>query len=557
MDSDFDHDGLYFIPLGGSEQFGVNLNVYAYDDTLIAVDLGLGFADERHPGIDLLLPDPAFLEDRREALRGLIITHAHEDHVGAVAHLWPRLRCPVYCSRFTAAVLHNKLLEAGISREVPVHIVEPGQSVKLGAFRATFIHVAHSIPNACAVLLESPAGTILHSGDWNLDEAPVIGAPTDREALEAAGKNGVLAYVGDSTNAGVPGRAGSEREVEAGLSRLFSGIEGGRIAVTVFASNIQRIRSICKAAESVGRSVALVGRSLHTMVGAARECGYLDDVPDFLIEEDLDTIPADHQVLIVTGSQGEYRAALARIARGEHRVRLSRGDTVIYSSRAIPGNEKEINAVKNTLSAGGVKVIAPGDTDHVIHVSGHPCRDEVADMFRWVRPRIVVPVHGEHAQLSAHAALAKECQVQEVVLPNNGSVVRLAPGPAEIVDHVPTALIAVCQNRLLPSDHKSIAARRKLQFTGAAHVTVALDAKGRLKGRPQVSTLGLIDPENPDEAHFEADLVREVEDILDDMTPDERTDPDFVHEEIRIGTRRFCQHVLGIKPNASVHVVGV
>lgn len=538
-------DELCFIPLGGSEQFGINLNCYAYKDRLLVVDCGIGFADERFPGIDLLLPDPAFLEENKDALEGIVITHAHEDHVGALVHIWPRLRCPVYCSPFTAAILNHKLQEAGLIRDVNVQIVRPGKAFKmLGPFRVGVVHVAHSIPDTRSLIIETDLGRIVHSGDWNLDPAPVLGKPTDEEAFIRAGEEGVLAYVGDSTNSAVPGRAGSESDVEKGLEEVFAECKG-RIAVTMFASNIGRMRSVALAAQASGRSVALAGRSLHTMAGAARSCGYLEGLPEFLDIGDTKDIPAGNLVIIVTGSQGEARAALARIAKGEFRdVQLDRGDTVIFSARPIPGNEKDINTVKNNLVAGGIKIITPDDTKHRIHVSGHPCRDEIIDMYNWLKPRIVIPVHGERVQLEAHADLARECQIKHVIVPVNGAVIRLAPGVPETVDHVETAVLAIDQNRLIPVDHQSIAARRKLQFTGAAHVTLVVDARGNLMRDPQVTTEGLCDPGEDD---FEERVVNEIDEILEDLTWEERADDKFLTEEIRIGVRRFCAHILGIK----------
>lgn len=367
----FQDNELYFVPLGGSEQFGVNLNLYVSGGEFLLIDCGLGFADERFPGIDLLLPDPAFLEANQDKIKGLIITHAHEDHIGAVAYLWPRLGCPIYCTAFTASVLRKKLEERGL-RGVPVHVVKPRKSEDIGDFAVEFVPVSHSIPDSCSVMIRTDQGNILHSGDWNLDPHPVVGQATDGKVFSALGKEKILAYIGDSTNAEVQGRSGSEEEVARGLAQEFKHHKG-RIAVTIFSSNIGRIISVARAAQENGRKVAIVGRSLHRMIASARECGYLKGIADFIDEEEINTMPRNECVFVVTGSQGEYRAALARIARGEYNgIRLEKGDTVIFSSRAIPGNEREISAVKNNLSAGGVGVVTPRDTKHVIHVSGHP-----------------------------------------------------------------------------------------------------------------------------------------------------------------------------------------
>ncbi len=552
----FDKEGLYFIPMGGSEQFGANLNVYVSQGKLLAVDCGIGFADEQFPGIDILLPDPSLLEDNMENLEALIITHAHEDHVGAAALLWNRLRCPIYCTAFTAAILQRKLEEEKRTH-VEVNIVQPMDQFDVGPFHVQFVPVAHSIPDTCSLIIETKEGRVVHSGDWNLDPHPVAGYETDPGPFKAAGKKGVLAYIGDSTNAQVKGRAGSESEAAKGLAAEFKECEG-RIIVTCFSSNIGRITSIARAAKEAGRDVGVVGRSLHRMIGAARQCGYMDDVPEFVPEEDLGLLPHDKAVIIATGSQGEYRAALAKMSRGDHQsVTLGKGDTVIFSARAIPGNEKSINTIKDNLSAAGVQIVTPRDTKNVIHVSGHPCRDEMADMYQWVKPKVAVPVHGGHMQLQAHADLARSCQIQNVIVPKNGSVIRLAPGKAEIVDHIETGLLAVERKRIIDSSHNSISTRRKLQYTGAVHVTVVLDARGEMMAEPRCDTVGLIDHKDAAEQQFEKNMHEEIEDLLEDMTREERMDDHFVSEELRIGMRRFVYHFLGIKPKTTVHMVRI
>ena len=557
QDIGLDPKQIYFIPLGGSEQFGVNFNLYAHDGKWLAVDCGMGFADEKFPGIDIVLPDPSFIEPYKNDLSALVITHAHEDHIGAVAHLWPRLKCPIYCTEFTASVLKRKLDEVTASREAIINILQGGESVNVGPFKLEFIQVSHSIPDTAALLIETKAGRVLHSGDWNLDPTPVLGTPTDEDALKRAGAKGILAYIGDSTNAEVPGRTGSEIEVEKGLAKLFAECKG-RIGITIFASNIARVQSIVKAAKATDRRVALVGRSLHSMVGSAVDCGYLRDIPDFISDEEIGYLPEEKQVMIVTGSQGEARAALARIARGDHQdIVFGRGDTVIFSSRAIPGNEKEINTVRNNLSAAGVQVITPNDTMHTIHVSGHPCRDEIIDMINWVKPKVVVPVHGERIMLEAQAELARQCQVPHVIVPNNGSVICLGPATPEVIDHVETGLLAVEKTRIIDSNHASITERRKLQFSGTVHVTLVINARGDLIADPQVSTVGLIDEERLEEKKILRDLLGEIEDTLADMEREDLMDDHAVHEEVRIGVRRYIQVVLGMKPKTTVHVVRV
>ena len=546
------NEGLHFIPLGGSEQFGVNLNVYTCDGDLLAVDCGIGFANEYHPGIDLLLPDPGFIEDNQKNLKALIITHAHEDHVGAVAYLYSRFNCPIYTTPVTAVVLEAKLKEANV-KNAQINVCQPLDWIKAGKFRVQFIPVSHSIPDTSSLLIETSYGQVLHSGDWNLDPAPVIGYATDSAPFKAAGDEGVLAYIGDSTNSEVPGRSGSESVIEGGLEREFRKCKG-RAAVTIFSSNIGRVISIARAAQKCGREVGVVGRSLHNMIDAAVRCGYLGDIPEFLSEDDIYDYPPDKLVLLVTGSQGEPRSALAKIARGEFRdVELTVGDTVIFSARPIPGNESAINVVKNNLIAGGVRVVTPSDTDSQIHVSGHPCRDEISDMLSWVRPKLVIPVHGERMQLDAQAKFAQSKNIPAIV-PNNGSVIKIAPGIQEVVDHIETGLLAVDQKRIISANHGSISERRKLQYSGVIHVSIAVNEQGKVMGKPKIDTVGLFDES---EERFIKDLHNEIKELLDDMTWEERVNDHFLGEELRIGLRRFVDHLLGIKPKTTVHVIRV
>jgi len=557
-DQNFNPKSLYFIPLGGSEQFGVNLNVYGHADEWLAVDCGIGFAGHRFPGIDILLPDPTFIADRADKLAGLVITHAHEDHIGAVAHLWARFKCPIYCSEFTAVILRLKMNDIPGNLGAKIIVVKPNDTVQIGAFKCEFIHVAHSIPNALAMVIETSVGRILHSGDWNMDPQPIIGEVTDEAAFRAAGDKGILAYIGDSTNAEVQGRAGSETDVEQGLEKVFREIKG-RIAITLFASNIGRVASICKAAKAQKRKVVLMGRSLHRMTGAAIECGYLRDIPEFVDDRAMNKLAPEETIIIMTGSQGESNAVLSRVSRGEHpHLRFNKGDTVIFSARAIPGNEEEINAVKNNLAATGVNVIGTYDTPHTIHVSGHPCREEILDMYRWVRPQIVIPVHGERSQLEAQARLARESQIKTVIVPNNGSVIEFFPdGQAKIIDHIATGLLAVEPNRIVSADHRAISARRKLQFSGAVHITLVLDDRNRLVDDPQVTTMGLIDPSDPEDAALEEDISIEIEDALADLDKINEASDDLVADQARIAARRLVSQALGLKPKTTVHIVRV
>ncbi|MCB9984881.1 MAG: ribonuclease J [Micavibrio sp.] len=554
--SDF-AQGLHFVPLGGSEQFGVNFNLYCCDGKWLIMDCGIGFADERFPNVDIFLPDPKFIEAYKKDIAGLVVTHAHEDHVGAVPYLWPRLKCPIYCTKFTAAVLRAKFHDFPNCKDAKIIEVDCENELDLDPFSLKFIHVAHSIPQAVLTVISTRYGRVVHSGDWNLDPAPVLGVQTDEAALRAVGESGVLAYIGDSTNAPIPGRAGSETDVEAGLGKVFQGIDG-RILVTIFASNVGRIQSICRAAEKAGRSVCLLGRSLHRMASNARECGYLGDIQDFVSERDLPRLSADKILIIATGSQGESRAALARIARGDWKgLKMGRQDVAVFSSKAIPGNEKDINLIKNHLSASGVRVIDGSNAGYKIHVSGHPYRDEIRDMFSWLKPELVVPVHGEYLMLEAQSSLAKECNIPQTIIPQNGSVIRLAPGTPVLVDHVQTGVLAVEPQRIIPSDHVAIQERRKLQFSGAAHITVAINASGVLVFDPQMTLIGMIDGADEGEQDILGDLQQEIEDTLVDLSDDGVVDEIRIEEDLRVACRRYLTNVFGFKPKVSIHLLRV
>ena len=426
---DSDSGDLAFLPLGGTGEIGMNLNLYRCNGRWLAVDCGIGFGGAQHPEVDVMMPDPGFIADRRDRLVGLVITHAHEDHIGAVAWLWPQLRCPVYTTPFAAVVLRRKLAEVQLLNQVKLHVVPPGGTIDLAPFALRFIRVAHSIPEAQALVIDTPHGLLLHTGDWKLDPKPLIGTPTDETAFAALGERGVLAMICDSTNAMVEGHSGSEAEVRQSLSVLIRGLRG-RVAVTCFASNVARVESVAFAAHVAGRSVALVGRSLRNLDVAARECGYLRDLPPFLTEDDVDDVPDDSLLMLITGSQGEPRSALARVALDTHpRVALGEGNTVVFSSRVIPGNERAIGTVQDNLVRRGVNLMT--DVDHLVHVSGHPSRDELRRMYRLVKPRYAVPTHGEWRHLSAHAALAQEAGARPILL-EDGDILSLAPDEAAV-----------------------------------------------------------------------------------------------------------------------------
>jgi len=541
---------LAFLPLGGTGEIGMNFNLYRCDGRWLAVDCGIGFGGAELPEVDIMTADPSFIAERRDRLVGLVITHAHEDHIGAVAWLWPQLKCPVYATPFAAAVLRRKLLEANLLNQVKLHVIPPGGAIELKPFSLRFIRMAHSIPESQALAITTPYGVLLHTGDWKMDPTPLIGPPTDEAALAALGNAGVLAMICDSTNAMVEGHSGSEAEVRQSLAALIRGLSG-RVAVTCFASNVARFESIALAGQQTGRSVALVGRSLRNMEAAARECGYLAGVPAFLREDDVDDVPDDNLLMLTTGSQGEPRSALARIAQDNHpRVVLGEGDTVVFSSRVIPGNERAITAVQDALVRRGVRLMT--DADHLVHVSGHPARDELRRLYRLVKPRYAVPVHGEWRHLTAHAELAREAGAEPVLL-EDGDVLNLAPGRVEVVDSAVTGRLVVDGNRLVPLGGGVMAARKRMLFNGVAVASFAIDAAGRLVGRPRLSTPGLFELDDPETDRITGELA----DSLADLPASTRRDDAALAEAARAALRRALGKRLQKRPLVEVHVLRV
>lgn len=547
-----DPDALYFLPLGGSGEFGVNLNLYAMAGKWLIVDLGLGFGDESTPGIDILLPDPAFIEERREDLVGILVTHAHEDHIGAVAHLWPRLQCPVYATPFTAALLKRKFTEAGIPRP-PLHVIGFGDQLEIGPFALELVKVTHSIPEPNMVVLRTPAGAIVHTGDWKLDPGPVIGPTTDEARLRAIGEEGVLAMIGDSTGALTPGHSGSEAELGESLKRII-GRYHNRVVVTCFSSNVARLRSIAEAAAINDRHVALVGRSLWRIEEAARETGWLDGVPPFIKPEEVGFLPREKVVLVCTGSQGETGSALMRIAEGSHhQIGLDPGDVVIYSARAIPGNEKAIIRAQNLLMNQGIDVLT--DEDDFVHVSGHPSQDEMVTMYQWIRPRVAIPVHGERHHLAAHARLARDCQVPSVFTPENGELIRLGPGQPESLGRVHSAVLALDGDRPIPMDGAIMKFRRKILYSGHVVVSLVMDRKGRALASPKLSAPSIFDRDEDDKLHDQA--RRGLDRLIDGLGPAERRDDEAVRLAVVQTVRRFCRDHMGKRPAVDVHIMRV
>ncbi len=545
---------LAFLPLGGTGEIGMNLNLYRWREAgtekWLAVDCGIGFGGSELPEVEVMMADPGFIADRKDKLVGLVITHAHEDHIGAVAWLWPRLKCPVYCTPFAAAVLRRKLGEVGLTNQVKVTVIPPGGSFDIKPFALRFITMAHSIPEAQALVIDTPAGTVLHTGDWKLDANPLIGSPTDEAALAALGEKGVLAIVCDSTNAMVEGHSGSELDVRRSLSALIRDLRG-RVAVTCFASNVARMESVALAARDAGRSVAIVGRSLRNMDAAARECGYLKTLPPFLTEDDIDDVADDNILMLITGSQGEDRSALSRIARDDHpRVSLGEGDTVIYSSRMIPGNERAIGTVQDNLVRRGVRLMT--DDDHLVHVSGHPARDELRRMYRLVKPRYSIPVHGEWRHLSAHAELAREAGSTPFMM-EDGDIITLSPGRPAITDSAPVGRLVLDGTRLVPLKGEVMSARRRMLFNGIVVASVAVDQAGNVRGRPKVTAPGLLDPEDPETDRVASDFA----DSLQSLPANLRRDDAALQDAARSALRRTLGRKLGKRPMVDVHLIRV
>lgn len=551
-------DELVFLPLGGCDEIGMNLNAYGYgpvhDRRWIIADLGVTFGSLETPGVDLICADPEYLIG--EKIDAVFLTHAHEDHIGAVGLLYPRLqtKAPIYATPFTAELVRSKMVERGVDPNwlKPVAL---GGTVTAGPFEVTYVTLTHSIPEPNALAIKTPLGTILHTGDWKIDPDPQIGETTDVQGLTALGDEGVLAMVCDSTNVFEEGESGSEESVKQGLIDLISE-QKQAVAVTTFASNVARVKSIVEAAEAAGRAVCLVGRSMHRITDAAKSVGILPSTMEFVDESDASQVPAEHILYLCTGSQGEARAALTRIARRDHRnVTFHEGDTVIFSSRQIPGNEKGIFELQNALAEQGVRVITPRMVPYPIHVSGHPCRDELRRMYGWVRPKVSVPVHGERRHIMEHATFAKSLQVPHAVTPQNGSLVRLAPGKAEITDVVPSGRLFLDGDRLVPEGAQGIDERRKLSYSGILFATLTLDDSGDVLDGPIVIAKGLSEADGRIADESIEPLEIAAEDAIGRMKKRDRMDDDAVERAVGRALRKACLNTFGHRPIIEVIVL--
>jgi len=551
-------DELVFAPLGGVGEIGMNLALYGLGDERrrqwIAVDLGVAFADDALPGVDLILPDIRYLVEERRNLLGLVLTHAHEDHFGAVIGLWPRLKLPIYATPFTAALLQAKRESEPGAPEIPVNIVPLGSRFALGPFDIELVSMAHSIPESNGLIIRTPLGAVLHTGDWKIDPTPVIGPPTDEKKLRALGDEGCLALIGDSTNAVREGRSPSESDVAKCLAELIR-TAPARVAVTTFASNVARLRAVAEAAAQCEREVVVVGRAMDRISQVARETGYLDGIREFRSVEVYGHLPPDKVLALCTGSQGESRAALSRIAQDDHPdVAFSRGDRVIFSSRAIPGNEKAVTRVINGLVAQGIEVIT--DRTHLVHVSGHPRVDELKDMISWVRPRILLPVHGEPLHMAEHAALARRAGVGQVVLCRDGELIRLAPGDPGKIDEVPAGRLYKDGSLLVSAEERTVADRRRLGFAGVVSVALAISERGELVADPEITLTGI--PEADAQGQSIEDIAYDAAvEAFESMPRARRRDPEAVAEAVRRAIRASLSAVWNKKPTCHVHVLEV
>ena len=542
---------LMFIPLGGSNEIGMNLNLYGYQDQWIMVDLGIGFANDYLPGVEVIVPDIQFLKQIKGKLLGIVLTHAHEDHFGAVPYLWEEVGVPIYATPFTSALLKLKLAEEGMRGRVDIRDVKTGGSLQLGPFGIEMIELTHSIPEMQALAITTDKGVVVHTGDWKFDADPVVGPASNEKRLAELGEKGVLAVVCDSTNVFVEGESGSEGGVRERLVEAVKNVKTGRVVVTTFASNVARVESVIYAAQEAGRAVVLAGRSLWRVTEAAKEAGYLKDAKPFLTEKDAMDVPKDKVLILCTGCQGEARAALAKMARGEHHsLRLSPGDTVIFSSRKIPGNEMKIGYMQNKLVEAGVEVLTDSQLD--VHVSGHPARDELIKMYQFLKPKIAIPVHGEPRHIREHTRLAKSQGVQHTIEVRNGHALTIGQD-VRFVGTVPSGYVAIDGISLIPTDSPVLRMRRKLRDDGSVFVALALDEDWRLAADPKITAPGSLDPET--DADVLDALVEAIGETVDNMKRNVNTQA--IQDAVRQTVRRLCNNELGKKPVVEVLVVRV
>ncbi len=550
-------DELLFCPLGGSGEIGMNMNLFAYgkpnNQKWIIVDVGVTFADDTVPGVDLIYPDPGFIIDKKDDLLGIILTHAHEDHIGAIAHVWPKLKCNIYATPFTSVLINEKFKEKKIDITASLKIVELNSTINLDPFKIEFVTLTHSILEPNGLRIQTPVGNILHTGDWKCDPDPLIGGNINSERLKEIGNEGVLAMICDSTNVFSAGRAGSELDVRKNLLKVFERLKK-RIIVTSFASNVARMESVFYCAEKTGRHISLVGRSMHRIFKAARQCGYLKKVIDPIDPRDAKNISREKIVYLCTGSQGEPMGAMNRIVKYTHPdVFIERNDAVIFSSKIIPGNEKKLYKLHNNLVKEGIEVIS--EDNEYIHVSGHPNREDLRDMYNWVKPKAVIPVHGEHRHMIEHIEFAKEMQVKYPVQVENGDIVKLYPGDKpEVYDKAPSGRIYLDGNVPVEEDSKSIKERRNISSNGFLEATILITPKGNIHNKPLVTFRGLPVYENDD---FIYGLEEEIEKTVRTFSLNNAKQKDNLIDALKITCRKFSKEKTGKKPLTNINLVRI
>ena len=551
------HDELLFCPLGGSGEIGANMNLYAYGKPgahkWIMVDIGVTFADDSLPGIDLIYPDPGFIVDKKDDLLGIILTHAHEDHIGAIAHLWPKLKCKIYATPFTAVLIREKFKEKHIDITNNLKIVELNGSINLGPFHIDYVTMTHSILEPNGLRIQTPAGVVLHTGDWKIDENPMVGGNIDINKLKQIGKEGVLAMVCDSTNIFSVGRSGSEGDVRKSLLNIMSRLKK-RIIMTSFASNVARMETVFYCAEKTGRQISLVGRSMHRIYKAARQCGYLKNVAEPIDAREAKKISREKIVYLCTGSQGEPMGAMMRISSYNHPdVFLEEGDAVIFSSKIIPGNEKKLYKLHNQLVKDGIEVIS--EENEFVHVSGHPNRDEMKDMYNWVKPNCVIPVHGEHRHMMEHISFAKEMQVPHPVLVENGDIVKIFPGEKpKVYDKAPSGKLYLDGSVSVDDAAQSIKDRRNLSINGYIELTIMITPKGNIHKSPILTFRGL-PVEDIDQFNF--GLEGEIEIIVKKFSLGSKKQEYNLIDALKVACRKYAREITGKRPFTNINLVRI
>ncbi len=548
---------LLFCPLGGSGEIGGNMNLYSYgkkdDQKWIIVDMGVSFADDSVPGVDLIMPDAGFIIDKKDDLLGIVLTHAHEDHIGAVAHIWPYLKCKMYATPFTAALILGKFKEKKIDISSYLEVVALNSKIKLGNFEIDFVTLTHSILEPNGLSIKTPLGTVLHTGDWKIDPNPLIGSQIDEQKLKSIGNNGVSAMICDSTNIFSPGRAGSESDVRDSLLRIME-IKTNRILVTSFASNVARMESIFYCAKKLGRNICLVGRSMQRIYKAAKQCGYLQGLIEPLEPRDAKKVTKNKILYLATGSQGEPMGAMNRIINGIHPdVNLESGDCVIFSSKIIPGNEKKLYHLQNLIVKNKMEMIS--EENSFVHVSGHPNRDDLKDMYKWVKPQCVIPVHGEHRHMAEHVSFAKEMQVPKTLLIENGDIIKILPGnKPEIIDKAPSGKVYLDGNLGVDSDSQSIKERRNISINGYLEITLIVSNNGKIK-KPIISFKGI--PENAENENFIFDMEDEIFNVCRTFSLESKNQEKNLIETIKQNCRKIIKEKTGKKPFTNINIARI